>query len=275
MYSHIYLFISFIITSWTMMERDLYRKPYGILIFLAYETLIYLTLFAIHVIVFAIIGLAIDKDNPQKRSTAFFKKVGFDTLKVFLDTMRIKVQVEGVEKIPDEKFLIVSNHISSFDPMIYLLLFKDYNLAFVSKKENMEIPVVGRYMAAIGCIPLDRENTKSALSSINKAAEYIKQGIGNMGIYPEGWVNKSDKPLLPFRNGAFKIAKKADVPILVTTIKGAEKIKKQFLFKTTHVKVDILGVIPASDVRQLPTKEIGELAQSMMYNDLIEQKAAR
>lgn len=275
MYSHIYLLISIILTSWKMMARGLFRKPYGILVFFAYETLIYLILFALHVIIFAIIGLAIDKDNLKKMPNKFFKKVGFDTLKVFLDTMRIRVHVEGIENIPDERFLIVSNHLSCFDPMIYLILFKDYNLAFVSKKENMEIPVVGRYMAAIGCVPLDREDTKSAIKSINKAADYIKQGLVNIGIYPEGWVNKSDEPLLPFRNGAFKIAKKADVPILVTTISGTEKIKKQFFFKPTHVKVDILGVIPTSDVRQLPTKEIGELAQSMMYNNLIEQKEAR
>ena len=91
-----------------------------------------------------------------------------------------------------------------------------------------------------------------------------------MGIYPEGWVNKSDEPLLPFRNGAFKIAKKADVPILVTTIGGSEKIKKQFFFRPTHVYVNILGTIPVSDVREMSTKEIGEITQSMMYNNLIE-----
>ncbi len=269
MYSHIYLFISFILTTWTMLKGELFRKPYWLLIFLAYEIVIYLILFAIHVIFFAIIGLAIDKDNPQKRPNYIFKKVGFDTLKVFLDTMRIRVHVEGVEKIPKDGFLIVSNHLSCFDPMIYLLLFKDYNLAFVSKKENMKIPFVGRYMAAIGCVPLDREDTKSAIKSINTAADYVKQGQGNMGIYPEGWVNKSDKPLLPFRNGAFQIAKKADVSILVTTIGGSEKIKKQFLFRPTHVYVDILDVIPESEVKHMRTAEIGERVQNIMYNNLV------
>jgi 1-acyl-sn-glycerol-3-phosphate acyltransferase len=153
--------------------------------------------------------------------------------------------------------------------MVQLLLFKKHNLAFVSKQENMDIPFVGRYMAAVGCIPLSREDNKEALKSINQTAESIRTGRANMGIYPEGRVNLTDEVLLPFRNGALRAAKKAPAQILVTTIRGTERIKHQFLRKNSHVYVDVLGVISEEEVKSFKTADLGEHVRNMMYENLM------
>ena len=268
MFSYLYLALSFIFSIWIMLDIGFYTKPYGIVLLFGWIVLLYLICFVLHIVVFALFGLTINLKRLPAKIDNIYRKIGFDTLKVFLDTLHIHAHVTGMELVPEGKFMLVSNHRSCFDPMVQLLLFKKQKLAFVSKQENMQIPFVGRYMAAIGCIPLNRENTKEALKSINLAAEYITSGKANIGIYPEGWVNKSDEPLLPFRNGAFRIAKKADAPILVTTIRGTEQVKRRFIFRRTHVYVNILGIIPAEELKRMKTAELGNRVEKMMYEDL-------
>ena len=71
------------------------------------------------------------------------------------------------------------------------------------EQENLKIPFVGRFIAAVGCLPLDRDNPKNAVRTIRKAAENIKNGYANYGIYPEGWENKN---FIPFDMNFFMLS---------------------------------------------------------------------
>ncbi len=74
-------------------------------------------------------------------------------------------------------------------------------------------------------LPIDRENPRKAIPTINRAAKLLKEQEVSVGIYPEGTRGK-DCRLLPFHNGVFKIAQKAEAPIAVLSITGTEKYPK-------------------------------------------------
>ena len=244
------------------------------ILFIFFFTLIcYCLLFLIQLSIFILIALTIRKDYQPKSIDTFYRKFGMATLKVFVDSFRIKPHATGLEKLPDEPFLIVSNHSCIFDPLVGIELYKKHNVAYISKEENMKIPFVGRYMRVVGCIPIDRSSTKEAIKSINQAADYIKTGYCSIGIYPEGWENKTDQPLLPFRDGAFKIAKKAGCPVVVSTIEDCKRVFRRFLFKRIHVKINVLDVIPAEQVKALKTTEISDIAYNIMYRHLTKEAA--
>ena len=60
---------------------------------------------------------------------------------------RIKIHVEGLEKVPtDSEFLFVSNHRSNFDPMVQWWALRRWRLAFVSKPSNMRKFVIGPFV---------------------------------------------------------------------------------------------------------------------------------
>ena len=128
--------------------------------------------------------------------------------------------------------------------------------------------VVGKYLAKSGCIGLDRENNRGAVKAINRAADNIKNGVCAMGIYPEGYVNKKPGTLLPFRNGAFKIAKKAKVPIVVSVVKNTREANKNMFRRHSDVYLKILEVIPYEKFSDLKTNEIGETVYKMMVNEI-------
>ncbi len=247
---------------------DIWKPAILFVVFLA-------VLLATHLGLFVLWSLAVDKDKRVTDIHNSHRRFMLVSLHLFFQLVRVKVHVRGAEKIPDDgKFLFVGNHISSYDPLITLLTLRKKNLAFVSKKENLQVKFAGAYIHKAGCIGLDRENNREAVKAINAAAQNITEGVCAMGIYPEGWVNKTVEGLLPFRNGAFKIAQKAKVPMVIATIANTRKIEPNIKkLRRTDVYLEIVDVIPYENFAELKTNEIGNTVYDIMLNALNKYKS--
>ena len=69
---------------------------------------------------------------------------------------------------------------------------------------------------------------------------------------------------MPFHNGVFKIAQKAEAPIVVLSITGTEKISKRTPFQPTDVYLDVLEVFPAQGVKETKTEMIGTAVRHLI-----------
>ncbi len=173
---------------------------------------------------------------------------------------RLKIRLEGAEKVPwDRRFLLVGNHCSNFDPIITWYLLRKNNMVFVSKRENFKVPLFGGMIRKCGFLEIDRENPKESMRTLMKAADLIKRDEASVGVYPEGTRNRTpEKGLLPFHNGVFKIAQMAKAPMVVAALHGTDKIRKNYPWRSTEVRLEILEVIPAEELAGKRTSEIGE-----------------
>ena len=154
-----------------------------------------------------------------------------------------------------------------FDPIALTRVLRRFNISFLSKPSNMEMPVLGRIGYGAGCLPIDRENDRKALTAILTAADYLKRGLCSMAIYPEGTRGRGGE-LLPFHAGSFKIAQKANVPLVITSISGTEKVGKNVLRRPTDVYLDVLEVIPAEKVKTMSTRELAEYSSRIIAENL-------
>lgn len=204
-----------------------------------------------------ILSLFINPNEPQKTHSGFYCAFAKYALGVLTALTRVHIHISGEEKIPQGRWLMVSNHRSGFDPLLAIWALRKYDLAFVAKPSILSIPFVGRFVHKICCLAIDRENDRAALKTILAAAELLKNDVTNFAIYPEGTRNTGSE-LLPFRNGAFKIAQKAKVPVVVMVVRGTENIAKNAPWRATDVYMDVLEVIDAGRVRELKTAEIGD-----------------
>lgn len=201
------------------------------------------------------------KQNPLCRMGC----VGLCTLLTGYSLARIRVT--GQEKLPrDSRFLMVCNHRSMFDPLVTIDKLRDFNLAFISKPENMAIPIAGRVAYGAGFLPVDRVNDRKALVSINIAADYLRRGMCSMVVYPEGTRSKTGE-LLPFHAGSFKIAQKAHAPLVIAAVRGTERVAKSIVRGGAEVCLDILEVVSAEKVRAMSTAEL-----ALYSHDLIDSK---
>ena len=225
-------------------------------------------LFVLYVLLLLICTVAVNPKKEYNSFNRFYHIVLKSVVYLLIKLSRIKVHLTGFEKVPkDQKVLFVSNHRSNFDPIVMWYIFNDWKLGLVSKASNFGIPIVGRMVRRICFLSIDRENPRNAIVTINKAAEFIRTGTASMGIYPEGTRSK-ECVLLPFHNGVFKIAQKAQCPIVVLSTVGTEKVHKQFPFHRSHIYLDVLDVIPADVVKASKTDVIGSNVRQMLEKNI-------
>lgn len=210
--------------------------------------------------------------SPQKEydeHSGFYRTLLNGATAIAVKIMRIHLHSTGVRKIPADtkRILFVSNHRSRFDPIISWHLLKQWQIAFVSKPSNFKIPVFGRFIRKCCFMAIDRESPRNAIKTIQKAAELLTKGEVSVGIYPEGTRSKTCK-LLPFHNGVFKIAQRADAPIVVLAVSGTENIHKNYPFHHTNVYIDVIDVLPTEFVKENRTDVIGERVRTNLENHL-------
>lgn len=187
-----------------------------------------------------------------------------------------RIEATGTEKLPkDGRFLLVCNHLFDLDPGIPLTVFPNAQLAFISKKENLQKPIVGPLMLKIQCQLIDRENDRAALKTILKCIAILKEDKANIAVFPEGRIVKDGYLLHSFRPGVFKIAQKANVPIVVCTLSGTQNIVKNIKrFRRTRIDFHLLEVIPADELKGVTTVDIAQRVHSLMAADLGQENVA-
>ena len=130
--------------------------------------------------------------------------------------------------------------------------------------------LIGKIMHKLYGFPIDRENNREGAKTIVKAIKVLKEGKASIGLFPEGYTSKTCE-LLPFRNGSFKIALKAKVPIVVCVINNTRAIPKRMCRFTTKVDFKIVDVVYPEVYEGMNTAELGDMIHEKMekaYNKI-------
>ena len=187
----------------------------------------------------------------------------------YIDWMAgVKLKKVGLEKVPNEPFLLVSNHKSKFDPMITAAVFKKRHLAFITKESNMKIPLANRLMWRNCYMPVDRSDKLQSLEQFKKAAELIGTGVSSVGVYPEGSRQEEHVILSEFHNGCFGIATKTQCPIVIITMRNTPSIHKRFPWRRTKVLMKCVQVLYKEDYANMNSAELSDYVHKIMLQDL-------
>lgn len=119
---------------------------------------------------------------------------------------------------PRRPYVVVSNHESFSD--ILLLSHLPWEMKWLSKAEIMRIPFLGWCMHLAGDIPIWRGKVDSARDAMARSLEVLKHRVSVL-IFPEGTRSIGDE-MLPFKDGAFRLAITAGVPVLPLVVTGTK-----------------------------------------------------
>src|ERR687894_1190005 len=117
---------------------------------------------------------------------------------------------------PRRPYVVVSNHESFSD--ILLISHLPWEMKWLSKAELFRIPVMGWMMWLAGDIPVKRGFGPSAIEAMERCRRVLRRRVSVM-IFPEGTRSRTAE-LLPFKDGAFRLAIEAGVPILPLAVSG-------------------------------------------------------
>ncbi len=215
---------------------------------------------------------AVHTDVPQEKDSPFYRRLTCLLAEAALTILSVRMHTEGLEKLPKSgRFLLVCNHLSDMDPVVLMHYFGKRQVAFISKRENTTMFVVGKLMHKTMCQLINRENDREALKTILKCVQLLKEDQVSIGVFPEGYTSMDHK-FHPFRSGVFKIALRAKVPVVVCTLKNT-----QFVFdnakrlKRTEVHLHLLDVIQPENFGT--AVELGNEAHRLMAEDLGDEYA--
>lgn len=185
----------------------------------------------------------------------------------------IQVTAIGMENVPkEEAVLYVFNHRSCFD--IVIIYATVPNLAgFISMKKMKRVPFINVWMIFLQCLFLDRNNNRQGLKTINAGVELLKKGH-SIFIAPEGKISLAGEiDMLPFKEGSFKLAKKAGCAIIPVAINNADKIfETQFpLVRKTDVAIEYGKPVYLKDLDSITGKNVGVYIQNIL-KEMLQKK---
>ena len=166
----------------------------------------------------------------MRRNNSFFDAFMDVYCSVMLKVCGVRLVVQGLENIDLKKnYIYVANHASLFDiPAVTSAV--GGKVRFMYKKELGRIPLWGWAMNLTGQhIGVERGHGPSAMKSLDDAVERMKTGTSVL-MFAEG-TRTPDGNLQDFKRGAFKLALRADVPVVPLSIKGSFGILPKHTFR--------------------------------------------
>jgi 1-acyl-sn-glycerol-3-phosphate acyltransferase len=223
-------------------------------------------------LVLLIAVVLVDKDKEEENDSKFYRTLTHLWIEFVIAVGRVKVICKGAEKLPkDGRFLLVCNHQADIDPALLMHCFPKSQLAFIGKKETKDMPIIGAMMHKLLCQYINRENDREALKTILRCIQIVKEDKASIGVFPEGYVSLDGK-LRHFRGGVFKIAQKANVPVVVCTLRDSKKAMDRLLkLQSSQTEVHLVEVISAEEAKSMSTVELGEKIYESMIADLGEE----
>jgi 1-acyl-sn-glycerol-3-phosphate acyltransferase len=139
---------------------------------------------------------------------------------------------------PRNPYVVVSNHESFVD--ILLISHLPWEMKWLSKVEILRIPVLGWDMRLAGDVPVERGTARSAIKAMKRCREILALRVSVI-IFPEG-TRSTTGAMLPFKDGAFRLAIEAGVPILPLAVRGTATAlpKHGWRFGRSNAEVRVL-----------------------------------
>lgn len=173
-----------------------------------------------------------------------------------------KIKLKGQDLVdPDQTYIYVSNHQSLVDIVAAFSLFNHFK--WVSKGELFNIPFIGWNMYLNHYVRLKR-GKKSNTRRLYRACERHLEAGSSVFIFPEGSRTKTKEPRA-FREGAFVLAKRLNLPILPIAISGSRDALSG-LPRPAYIQLEVLKpVMPADNVS---SQEMAKMVRQNIINSM-------
>ncbi len=221
------------------------------------------------VLAFFFVMLVFEKSDPRK----MFKHRFVIALGKYycLLILRVRLVATGKENVPKHnRYVMYSNHIEASDPMYIKMLFKNSPMSFISKEVLFKMPIVGRTLKSLGCIPISPGADRSALNSILEGIKRVKGGLP-YGVFPEGRRTYSND-IIEFKPGSFKLATKADADIIPVCVYGMHEINRKGRILPVTVRVHVFPAITPAEYRDVDTVVLAKRVEQLVFDKMAEFK---
>jgi 1-acyl-sn-glycerol-3-phosphate acyltransferase len=167
-----------------------------------------------------------------------------------------------VVRDPRRPYVAVSNHESLAD--IFLISHLPWEMKWLSKEAIFRIPVMGWMMKMAGDISVRRGDRSSRADALDACRDRLARKVSVM-IFPEGTRSRS-REMLPFKDGAFRLAVETGLPILPLVVAGTRNAMAagSLTFGRARAEVRALEPVPTDGLTLADVPDLRERIRSLI-----------
>lgn len=170
-------------------------------------------------------------------------------MNVWLTLIGCPLKVKGKAHFKKgEIYVVVFNHNALLDVPLSCPYVPGPNKT-IAKSSFAKVPLFGWFYRK-GSVLVDRKDEKSRVKSFEEMKKVLLTGM-HMCIYPEGTRNRTNEPMKPFYDGAFRLASQTGKPVMPCVITGTKKampIKKTFYLLPTKLTMEFLPPVHSENI---------------------------
>ena len=162
--------------------------------------------------------------------------------------LKLIIRKDPAVKI-NEPYVFIANHQNSFD-VITICKAALPGVVTIGKKSLKWIPIFGQIYWLSGNIMIDRKNSGKARNTLDIAAHRISKKKTSVWLFPEG-TRSYGRGILPFKQGAFRLAKTTNEPVVMVTASNLHNKVKWNRWDNGIVLIDISAPVPLTEAHSI------------------------
>lgn len=207
---------------------------------------------------------------PGSKGQDYFIAVSRIWMWTWIRLIGCPAKITGQENFRNgENYVVVFNHNALLDVPLSAPFVPGGNKT-IAKASFAKVPIFGWFYKR-GSVLIKRGDNKSRVKSFEAMKQVLRNNM-HMCIYPEGTRNRSDEPLKPFYDGAFRLAidaKKEVIPCLIFGTKNANPVNKTFFLWPTKLEMHFLPAVSSTNIKASDLKEKVFLIMTKHYQNTV------
>lgn len=169
----------------------------------------------------------------------------------------LRYELRGAETLPAPPYILAVKHQSTFETLVFHT-WLDQPI-FVVKRELLQVPVLGWYLARSGMIGIDRSAGAGAMKKMLREARAVLRAGQQIIVFPEG-TRAPPGEKRPYHAGIAALYVHFDVPVIPVALNsGVFWGRRAFIKKPGVIAVEFLAPLPrgldrASFMRELEAR---------------------
>ena len=186
----------------------------------------------------------------------------------------LPVQVENRAFLKkNTPYIFLANHFSYLD--VAMMGFVPGDVLFVGKASIRKVPFFGYYFKKLH-IAVDRSRIKSRAETMRRAGEVLDHG-SSVVLFPEGGIYTKNPPqMVPFKNGAFRLAMEKQIQVIPVTLSFNHLIlpdEKELLLRWKPAKMILHEALQPADFES--DIQMNQKCFEVIQNQLLEDNGLK
>lgn len=210
---------------------------------------------------------------PGNRQTLYF--FGRVFCRGLVRLMGWEIRVEDRHRLDSHRpCVFVANHQSFLDVVTFGSIFPRRTVS-AGKREIGRIPIFGWFYRLSGNLIIDRSHPRGALASLEEAARIMKEEGVSVWFMPEGHRNPGPT-LLPFKAGAFRLARAAGVPVVPIVAEPLAVVvdTRRHLARPGRLRVRVLEPLLPEELKGAELPEVAARIRERMQEEMEKLRVA-